>query len=366
LMGLAWQWTVLALGRFIVGVSSGIAVCLVPPFLSLLARSAPELASRSGFIGTMNQLGIVFGLFSAQVGGLILTGPKGDIPGNWRYVVGISGIVSLIQIAIASRIPDPTAAMNAVSPADPEAAATLDAPSAAERDESSPLLPETATGVGSSSSEAQLPLRELLSNTSLRGPTLLCAAIMCLQQFSGVNAVMFYSTPVLKPLLPTSAGALGIGITLVNAIMTLPAIFLVDRLGRRTLMLYSIAGMAVMSALLAFGLDDHHQYLSGFAIISFIASFSIGLGPVPFLLVSELAPPPAIPALSSLSLSCNWIAAFCVAISFLPLRDALSSPIDPRDPLSDRKGEGRVFYVFTIVCLGTGLLVWRGLGRSKS
>jgi hypothetical protein len=51
---------------------------------------------------------------------------------------------------------------------------------------------------------------------------------MCLQQLSGVNAVMFYSTPVLRPLLPTSAGFIGIGITLVNVIMTLPAIFLVD------------------------------------------------------------------------------------------------------------------------------------------
>lgn len=51
---------------------------------------------------------------------------------------------------------------------------------------------------------------------------------MGLQQFGGINAVMFYSTPVLRPLLPNAAGLLGIGITLVNAIMTLPAIFLVD------------------------------------------------------------------------------------------------------------------------------------------
>ncbi len=51
---------------------------------------------------------------------------------------------------------------------------------------------------------------------------------MCLQQLSGVNAVIFYSTPILKSLLPASAGLIGIGITAVNAIMTLPAIFLVD------------------------------------------------------------------------------------------------------------------------------------------
>lgn len=51
---------------------------------------------------------------------------------------------------------------------------------------------------------------------------------MALQQLSGVNAVMFYSTPVLRPLLPTSVGIVGIGITIVNAIMTLPAMLLMD------------------------------------------------------------------------------------------------------------------------------------------
>jgi SP family facilitated glucose transporter-like MFS transporter 3 len=88
----------------------------------------------------------------------------------------------------------------------------------------SPLLNSSTQ----SATDTQLPLRDLLSNTSLRGPTILCAVIMALQQFGGINAVMFYSTPVLRPLLPNAAGLLGIGITLVNAIMTLPAIFLVD------------------------------------------------------------------------------------------------------------------------------------------
>lgn len=85
----------------------------------------------------------------------------------------------------------------------------------------SPLLP-------SSQQTVQLTLRQILSNPSLRGPSLLCAAIMALQQLSGVNAVMFYSTPVLRPLLPTSVGIVGIGITIVNAIMTLPAMLLMD------------------------------------------------------------------------------------------------------------------------------------------
>lgn len=57
---------------------------------------------------------------------------------------------------------------------------------------------------------------------------MLCATVISFQALSGVNAVMFYSTPVLKTLLPNSAGMIGIGIATVNALMTLPAVFLVD------------------------------------------------------------------------------------------------------------------------------------------
>jgi hypothetical protein len=102
-------------------------------------------------------------------------------------------------------------------------------------------------------------------------------------------------------------------------------------------------------------------------ILNSQASFSVGLGPVPFLLVSELVPSPAIPALSSLALSCNWIANFIVAISFLPIRNMLSSPRDRHDPSAGRDGEGRVFYIFTVLGIVTGLLSWRGLaGRSQA
>lgn len=69
----------------------------------------------------------------------------------------------------------------------------------------------------------------MLSNPSLRGPALLITTIMVLQQLSGVNAVLFYSTPVLSSVLKgAGAGVLSVGITVVNALMTLPAVALVD------------------------------------------------------------------------------------------------------------------------------------------
>ncbi|WWD04751.1 hypothetical protein V865_002822 [Kwoniella europaea PYCC6329] len=369
-MGIAPHWLLLALGRLIVGISSGIAICLVPPYLSMVAKSSPELASKSGQIGTMNQLAIVLGICSAQIAGLLLTGEKGDIPGSWRYVVSISGVIAAIQILTAGQIvapdEDQKPSSDAPTPIFDERDADVEEGEVprereAGADEASPLL---STSTPFKPTE-QLTLHSILGNPSLRGPAILVAAFMAIQQLSGVNAVMFYSTPVLRPLLPTSAGVVGVGITVVNAIMTLPAIFLMDRLGRKTLLLASIAGMGITSTLLAVGLNGGHQTLSAFSIVTFIASFSIGLGPVPFLLVSELVPPPAIPAVSSLSLSINWITNFLIAILFLPLRDFLSTPIDPRDPQSDRRGEGRVFYVFTGILVVGGLLVWRGLRPGK-
>ena len=59
---------------FIAGVSSGIAICLVPPYLAQLAKTTPQLSQRSGLIGSMHQMGIVIGLFVAQVVAWIATG----------------------------------------------------------------------------------------------------------------------------------------------------------------------------------------------------------------------------------------------------------------------------------------------------
>ncbi|KAK8858481.1 hypothetical protein IAR55_002708 [Kwoniella newhampshirensis] len=382
-MGVSPHWWVLALGRFVAGVSSGIAVCLVPPFLSLVARSSPDLASKSGQIGTMNQLAIVLGICSAQIAGLLLTGERGDMPGRWRYVVALSGIFAALQTVTAGQIvtpsvdPDSKPIFSTTEDGDLDADVDVEAggtPSHTHTDEAvAPLLPENGSTDeisqdiqahepgGGGGGGGQLSLRSVLSNSSLRGPTIFCATIMALQQFSGVNAVMFYSTPVLRPLLPTSAGIVGVGITVVNAVMTLPAIFLMDRLGRKPLILSSILGMTVTSALLAIALNEGYQTLSALSIILFIAAFSIGLGPVPFLLISELVPSPAVPALSSLALSTNWVTNFLIAMFFLPIRNGLSTPVDRNDPDSPRTGEGRVFYLFTGILVAGGILVSRGL-----
>lgn len=73
-MAFAPHWVILAAGRLVAGVSSGLAISLVPPYLSIIAKSSKELVHRSGQIGTMNQMAIVLGICSAQAAGLLLTG----------------------------------------------------------------------------------------------------------------------------------------------------------------------------------------------------------------------------------------------------------------------------------------------------
>lgn len=79
-----------------------------------------------------------------------------------------------------------------------------------------------------SANQQQLSAREILSNTALRGPVFLCVGVVAFQALSGVNAVIFYSTPILRPIMPTSAGLIGIAVAVVNVVMTLPAVLLVD------------------------------------------------------------------------------------------------------------------------------------------
>ncbi|KAI9631883.1 general substrate transporter [Dioszegia hungarica] len=377
LMGWSWNWGMLGLGRFVAGLSAGLAFCLIPPFLSLVARSSPQLSARSGQIGVIHQLAIVIGVFMAQVAGWLITGSKGDTPGNWRFVVAISGVASLGQIWAATKVfipPEATikaavAGSATPAPAREDTSLLLQHTTETETSASEPLLAGTAptpfspiTSAQTSTVTPQLPLRELLSNTSLRGTTMLCATVISFQALSGVNAVMFYSTPVLKTLLPNSAGMIGIGIATVNALMTLPAVFLVDVIGKKNLLLFSVISMSITSAALAHGLNSHSPNLSAFAIIGFIASFAVGLGPIPFLLIPDLVPAQAIPALSSLAFALNWTLNIMIALLFLPLRNLLSSPTDPSDPMATaRTNEGNVFYVFMATSAILALVVWRGL-----
>ena len=159
-------------------------MCLVPPYLAHTARSTPSLVQRSGQVGTLHQLAIVIGICSAQVLGMAFSGAEGDRLNAWRYILSISGIVSVAQIVLTT------------STAKPDSEGVYDADAGLTAAE--PLLAEDPERPATQAAESdQLSIAEMLVSPARRN-ALFVTAILILQQLSGVNAVLFYSTPVLQ------------------------------------------------------------------------------------------------------------------------------------------------------------------------
>ena len=133
--------------------------------------------------------------------------------------------------------------------------------------------------------------------------------------------------------------------------MTACAAPLVEKLGRKTCLLISIGGMGTNSILLAIGIMNSISILSAVAVILFVASFGLGLGPIPFILPSEFVDSNAVGATQSWALAVNWIATFLVA-QFFPI-------------LNELMGKGQVYFIFAAFALIFGGFVVGYVPESK-
>lgn len=172
--------------------------------------------------------------------------------------------------------------------------------------------------------QARSQPRELL-RPGLRVALLVGAGLAVLQQFVGINTIIYYAPIVLGntgigQAGNSLAGALIVGI--VNFLTTIVAVLLVDRVGRRLLLLVSSTGMllTLVATGTLFALGPHtYGVLLLIAVMLYIISFAIGFGPVFWLLSSEIFPTRLRAAGESTSAVCNWAANFVVSVTFLTL-----------------------------------------------
>ena len=167
--------------------------------------------------------------------------------------------------------------------------------------------------------------------------------VMFTQQFTGINSIVMYSVSLLSSLLPTTAGLITVAVSTLNLIMTILFAPLIDKVGRKRCLLLSIGGMFLSALLLAIGIGLSIKALSIIATLTFVSSFALGLGPVPYILSTELVGPEAIGATQSWALAANWIGTFVVA-QFFPI-------------LNHTLGKGRVYYVFAALAILLGLFI---------
>jgi SP family galactose:H+ symporter-like MFS transporter len=188
--------------------------------------------------------------------------------------------------------------------------------------------------IGQSVAQQQGTWSELLSPL-LRSAMIVGVGLAIAQQVTGINTVIYYAPTILKFAGMSSAPAAilaSVGVGVVNVVLTLVAMQLIDRVGRRPLLLVSLAGMAVSLFVLglAFSLPQFSSSLAWIAIGSlmvYVGSFAVGLGPVFWLILSEIYPLGIRGRAMSVGTIANWGANLVVALSFLTLTQVLGKPV---------------------------------------
>ncbi|MFB7032465.1 MFS transporter, partial [Streptomyces sp. NPDC056295] len=178
--------------------------------------------------------------------------------------------------------------------------------------------------------------------------------LAAVQQFGGINTIIYYAPTIIQQTGLDASNAIlySVFIGLINLVMTLVAIRLVDRVGRRPMVLVSLGLMTVSIFMLglAFVVGMNSELTLVFMVI-YIAAFAGGLGPVFWTLIGEIFPPSVRAEGSSLSTAVNWVSNFVVSLAFLPLANLI--------------GQGETFWIFAGICLFAFLFVGRYLPETR-
>lgn len=169
-------------------------------------------------------------------------------------------------------------------------------------------------------------IRQLFTDPVVRRITLIVVVLHATQQFSAVNGVMYYSTIIFSESFnPQVTTLMATATSFVNLVVTLLAVALIDRLGRRCLLLVAQAGGCLTAITLVIGGYFQIKGLLVASVFLFVSSFAIGLGPIPWLITSELSPTHAASSMTAIATSVNWGTNFIIALVFPLLMDHLHS-----------------------------------------
>ncbi|XP_060792949.1 solute carrier family 2, facilitated glucose transporter member 1a isoform X2 [Neoarius graeffei] len=328
---LAASWEMLIIGRLVVGLYSGLSTGFVPMYIGEIAPT-----SLRGALGTLHQLGIVIGILMAQVFGIE------SIMGNatmWPFLLGFTFIPGLIQCALLPFCPESPRFLLINQNEENKAKTVLKKLRGTE--DVGEDIQEMKEESRQMMREKKVTIIELFRSPLYRQPLLIAVMLQLSQQFSGINAVFYYSTSIFKKAGVSQPVYATIGAGVVNTVFTIVSLFVVERAGRRSLHLIGLMGMAVsaVSMTIAMALTDKVpalSYVSIVAIFVFVAFFEIGPGPIPWFIVAELfsqGPRPAAIAVAGFS---NWTANFIVGMCFKYV-EQLTGPY--------------VFIIFTVLLL---------------
>ncbi|MEO7193671.1 MAG: sugar porter family MFS transporter [Pseudonocardiaceae bacterium] len=331
LAALSPSYGMLLVARVVIGLAVGSASMVVPLYISEAAQ--PRLR---GALVSFNQLAITLGILVSFLVDYGLAATQ-----NWRLMFGLAAIPAIAMfVGMLFQHESPHWLIG--QGREDEARAVLEQV----RDDSD--IDAEITQVRELS-QRKSTARDLL-NPKIRRALRIGIALAIFQQITGINTIIYYAPTLLSAagFGASAALAANVGFGIVNVSMTMVAIWLLDRTGRRPLLLSGTTGMAVGMATLALtfliGGSQLHGPGAVVAIIGlfvYTGSFAVGLGPVFWLLISEIYPVKIRGRAMSVATIANWGANFVVTVSFLTLLAAI--------------GDAGTFFLFgflTLVALG--------------
>ncbi len=333
-------WLITA--RIVSGIGIGIASFISPMYIAELVPSRVR-----GSLVAVNMLAITTGIVVAY-----LVDYAFSSIGGWRYMFGVAAIPSIGLVIGMWRLPD--------SPR------WLISKSKIEQARKILQRVRTASDVGLEVVDIQKSMEQQgtggvkgLFQPSLRMPMIVGIGLAIFQQITGINTVIYYSPTIFKFAgISTTGPAIlaGAGLTMVMWLCHVLAIFLLDRVGRRPLLLVGVAGQIVGLAIL--GAAFQFQQLASFksyvaigGLVIYVACFAFGLGPIFWLLISEIYPLKSRGAAMSAVTVTNWALNLTVAVSFLTLVGFL--------------GQGATFWLYGVIAVGAWVFFYLLVPETK-
>lgn len=292
---------IFAFARFIGGIGVGASTIAAPAYISEIAP-----AKNRGRLVAMYQFNIVFGILVAYLSNYLLSGVGEN---SWRWMVGVEAIPAVLYILFAMKVPKSPRWLLSQSRVD-EARVVLKL--------INPDLDVEEQIKEFNSHAEKSDKSETIFIKKYRFPLMLAFLIAFFNQFSGINAFLYYAPRIFEEagLGESTALLSSIGIGFTNLIFTLLGVFLIDKLGRKTLMYIGSVGYIISLSLVsaAFLLGWSGMAVPVFLFI-FIAAHAIGQGAVIWVFISEIFPNHLRASGQSFGSSTHWILAAIIPSS---------------------------------------------------
>ena len=331
--------------RFIGGLGIGAASMLSPLYISEIAPSRNR-----GRLVSLYQLAIVVGINLIYFVNLVIAS-YGDEAWNvetgWRYMLGSGTIPAVLFLVLLFTVPESPRWL-VKKGKDDDALDTLEKVNGTTEGKS--VLNEIKESLG----QEVGTLSDLFSKRLK--PALVIGIVLALfSQITGINAIIYYAPEIFKGIGFASESALmqTVLIGSINTLFTFVALWLIDRVGRKTLLQWGVAGMVV--CLLAVGVCFHFNLTNGpwliLFILAYIACFASSLGPIPWVLLSEIFPTRTRGIAMSFCTVVLWIGVLAVT-QFFPW-------------LLEKVGGAFTFWIFMLNAIFLLWFVWRRVPETK-